>query len=139
MSENIPETTIPITTEELHYQVARIYGDLGQKQSMSEIMDRLTDSKVNNPAKRIEYANIYFKELFDTTRALSILESLHAEFLQLESMVNLQGFGSKSVTQKKWYQWQHFRSRRGFLEDALPTTHLSRSERPKNLLCGRWS
>ena len=69
-------------------------------------MDRLTDPKVDNPAKRIEYANIYFKELFDTTRALSILESLHAEFLQLESMVNLQGFGSKSVTQKKWYQWQ---------------------------------
>tara|TARA_Y100000590_G_scaffold387350_1_gene460823 strand:+ start:8964 stop:11906 length:2943 start_codon:yes stop_codon:yes gene_type:complete len=106
MSENIPETTIPITTEELHYQVARIYGDLGQKQSMSEIMDRLTDSKVDNPAKRIEYANIYFKELFDTTRSLSILESLHAEFLQLERMVNLQGFGSKSVAQKKWHQWQ---------------------------------
>ena len=69
-------------------------------------MDRLTDSKVDNPAKRIEYANIYFKELFDTTRSLSILESLHAEFLQMERMVNLQGFGSKSVAQKKWHQWQ---------------------------------
>ena len=106
MSQNIPETTIPITAEELHYQVARMYGDLGQKQSMAEIMDRLTDPKVNNPANRVEYANVYFKELYDTTRALSILENLHAEFLQLEGMVNLQGFGSKSVTQKKWRQWQ---------------------------------
>ena len=106
MSQNIPETTIPITAEELHYQVARMYGDLGQKQSMAEIMDRLTNPKVENPANRVEYANIYFKELSDTTRALSILESLHAEFLQLERMVNLQGFGSKSITQKKWRQWQ---------------------------------
>ena len=106
MSQNIPETTIPITAEELHYQVARMYGDLGQKQSMAEIMDRLTNPKVENPANRVEYANIYFKELSDTTRALSILESLHAEFLQLEGMVNLQGFGSKSITQKRWSQWQ---------------------------------
>ena len=30
----------------------------------------------------------------------------YAEFLQLERMVNLQGFGSKSITQKKWRQWQ---------------------------------
>jgi len=106
MSHNIPESTIPITSKELHYQVARIYGDLGQKNSMNEIMDKLISSKVTDPVNRVEYANIFFKELNDTTKALSILESLHAEFLQLEKIVNLKGFGPKSVTKKKWLKWQ---------------------------------
>ncbi|MBH08912.1 MAG: hypothetical protein CMG74_00925 [Candidatus Marinimicrobia bacterium] len=106
MSQNIPETTIPITTEELHYQVARMYGDLGRKEKMREIMDVLTEPKIKNPANRVEYANIYFKELFDTTKALLLLESMHAEFLQLEKIVSLKGFGLKSVTQNNWRQWQ---------------------------------
>ena len=41
MSQNIPEETIPIQSEDLHYQVARIYGDLGEKESMRKILDQL--------------------------------------------------------------------------------------------------
>ncbi len=38
MEQNIPGNTIPIQSEDLHYQVARIYGDLNEKESMREII-----------------------------------------------------------------------------------------------------
>ena len=69
MSQNIPEETIPIQSEDLHYQVARIYGDLGEKESMRKILDQLisrTDGRVLN---RIEYANTIYKELDDFNEA----------------------------------------------------------------------
>ena len=106
MRINIPERTIPITTEELHYQVARMYGDLGQKDQMKNILDELMELKPDSPASRVEYANIYFKELSDTTKSLFILEKLHAEFLQIEEMISIGGFGTKSISEQNWRKWQ---------------------------------
>tara|TARA_S200000501_G_scaffold67635_3_gene59211 strand:+ start:31330 stop:34191 length:2862 start_codon:yes stop_codon:yes gene_type:complete len=106
MRINIPERTIPITTEELHYQVARMYGDLGQKEQMKNILDELMELKSDSPSSRVEYANIYFKELSDTTKSLFILEKLHAEFLQIEEMINIGGFGAKSISEQNWRKWQ---------------------------------
>ena len=41
MRFNIPEESIPITSEDLHYQVARLYGDLDRKDSMKDILEDL--------------------------------------------------------------------------------------------------
>ncbi|MBL51290.1 MAG: hypothetical protein CMG57_04970 [Candidatus Marinimicrobia bacterium] len=106
MEQNIPVETIPIQSEDLHYQVARLYGDLDEKKSMRDIMDQLVDRKKGKPSNRVEYANIYFRELNDTERALDILEEMRLEFFQLEGMVKTRGFGKKSVTKNKWAQWQ---------------------------------
>ncbi|GIT40320.1 MAG: hypothetical protein Ct9H300mP9_1700 [Candidatus Neomarinimicrobiota bacterium] len=96
MRINIPESTITITAEDLHYQVARLYGDLDRKETMKQIMDELTSTPIGRPGNRVEYANVYYRQLSDTSKALSILENLQGEFLQLESMIKVKGFGKKN-------------------------------------------
>ena len=106
MSKNIPEETIAISAAELHYQVARIYGDLGEKLEMSKIMDRLIKINTNDPKKKVEYASLYFSEFDDTSKAIELLEELHTKFIQVESMVTSKGFGLNSVSQGNWRKWQ---------------------------------
>jgi hypothetical protein len=106
MSQNIPEETIPIQSEDLHYQVARIYGDLGEKESMRKILDQLisrTDGRVLN---RIEYANTIYKELDDFNEATSILEEMRIDYLGIESKLKTQGFNKKTLKQSQWKKWQ---------------------------------
>ena len=79
---------------------------MDEKKSMRDIMDQLVDRKKGKPSNRVEYANIYFRELNDTERALDILEEMRLEFFQLEGMVKTRGFGKNSVTKNKWAQWQ---------------------------------
>tara|TARA_B100000949_G_scaffold55654_1_gene49017 strand:- start:2112 stop:3743 length:1632 start_codon:yes stop_codon:yes gene_type:complete len=106
MRINIPESTIMVTAEDLHYQVARLYGDLDRKETMKQIMDELTSTPIGRPGNRVEYANVYYKQLSDTSKALSILENLQSEFLQLESMIKVKGFGQKTVSTNQWKRWQ---------------------------------
>ena len=52
MSRNIPEETIPIQSGDLHHQIARIYGDLDEKESMREIMETLINQENSRPSKK---------------------------------------------------------------------------------------
>jgi|TARA_B110000116_G_scaffold92685_1_gene80841 hypothetical protein len=106
MEQNIPGKTIPIQSEDLHYQVARIYGDLGEKESMRDIMDTLVDRKKGRPLNKVEYANTYYKELNDIERSVGILEGMRSQYLQLEGMVKTSGFSKYSVKQGEWSRWQ---------------------------------
>lgn len=105
MGEKIPDSTIPIQSQELHYQVARIYGDLDDKISMRKIMDKLISGSIGRPLNRVEYANVYFKEFDEPEIALSILEDMRLQFQQMEGMVKTRGF-NKSITNNKWARWQ---------------------------------
>ncbi len=106
MNYNIPDETIPIQSEELHHQVAMMYGDLGQKEQLKDIMGKLIERKSGKPTKRVEYANTYYKELDDSETALGILEDMRTQFFQMEGMVKARGFGKKSVTKASWSRWQ---------------------------------
>ena len=106
MEQNIPENTISIQSEDLHYQVARIYGDLGEKESMKNIMEKLVNRENGRPLNRVEYANTFYKELDDTERALMILEDMRANYLQMEGMVKTRGYSKKSVKKGEWARWQ---------------------------------
>ena len=106
MRHNIPETTIPITSEDLHYQIARLYGDLERHESMKEILDRLISFKYGRLNNKIEYANVYFRDLNDTSKALAILENLKDEFTQLQNMVRVKGFNRQTVSNADWQKWQ---------------------------------
>ena len=46
MEENIPAHVIPIQSEDLHYQIARIYGDLEEKEAMRSILETLVNHQV---------------------------------------------------------------------------------------------
>ena len=106
MRFNIPESTIPITSEDLHYQVARLYGDLDRKESMKNILDELISMKGLSPSNKVEYANVYFRELDDTETAINILSGLQNEFIQMENMVKINGFSKRSVSSNRWKRWQ---------------------------------
>ena len=45
IEQNIPGDVIPIQSEDLHYQIARMYGDLDEKESMKNILEKLINSE----------------------------------------------------------------------------------------------
>ena len=49
---------------------------------------------------------MYFSEFNDTSKAIELLEELHTQFIQVESMVTSKGFGLNSVSQGNWRKWQ---------------------------------
>ena len=106
MRFNIPELTIPITSEDLHYQVARLYGDLGRKESMENILDELILLEGLSPKDRVEYANVYFRELNDEEKAIEILTNMRNVFLKMENMIKIKGFSNNSISRKNWNTWQ---------------------------------
>jgi tetratricopeptide (TPR) repeat protein len=106
MSENIPENTIPMSSSGLYYQVGRIYGELGEKDELRTVLEDLISRQDIRPKERIEYGNIYLRDLDDSETAIQIFEMLLLEFQQIESMVRVKGFSRKSVSQKQWTQWQ---------------------------------
>jgi hypothetical protein len=106
MEEKIPENTIPIQSEDLHYQVARIYGDLGEMTSMRDIMQTLLDREGGKPLNRVDYANTFYRELNDTDKAIETLENMRTDFLQMEAMVGVKGFNRNTMKKGKWSRWE---------------------------------
>ena len=104
MRFNIPEETIPITSEDLHYQVARLYGDLDRKESMENIIEDLIAMEGVSPSNKVEYANVYYRELDDPETAVSILSDLQNEYSKIENMVKIKGLSS--ISSKSWEKWQ---------------------------------
>ena len=106
MEENIPGNTIPIQSEDLHYQVSRIYGDLGDKEAMKKIMIKLIEREGGKPLNKVDYANTFYRELNDTEKAINTLEGLRAKYLQMEAMIRARGFNKKTVKKGKWNRWE---------------------------------
>ncbi len=104
MRFNIPEETIPITSEDLHYQVARLYGDLNRKESMESIIEDLIAMEGVSPSNKVEYANVYYRELDDPETAVSILSDLQNEYSKIENMVKIKGLSS--ISSNSWKKWQ---------------------------------
>ena len=104
MRFNIPEETIPITSEDLHYQVARLYGDLNRKESMENIIEDLIAMEGVSPSNKVEYANVYYRELDDPETAVSILSDLQNEYSKIENMVKIKGLSS--ISSNSWKKWQ---------------------------------
>ena len=107
MRFNIPESTIPITSQDLHYQVARLYGDLNRKESMENILDDLLLLDGLELDNKVEFANVYFRELDNADKAIDILNNMQNQFFQLENMIKLKGFSSNFISKKQWNKWQN--------------------------------
>ncbi|MBA65270.1 MAG: hypothetical protein CMG55_05670 [Candidatus Marinimicrobia bacterium] len=106
MEKNIPSNVIPIQSEDLHYQVARIYGDLEDTGAMRKILENLVSRINGRPLNRVEYANTFYKELGDTEKAINILEDMRGDYLRKESMVSVRGFSKETVKKGEWSRWQ---------------------------------
>lgn len=104
MRFNIPEKTIPITSADLHYQVARLYGDLNRKDSMEEILEDLVGMEGVSPSNKVEYANVYYRELDNSEMAVKILSDLQNEYSKIENIIKVKGFSS--ISNRSWKSWQ---------------------------------
>ena len=104
MRFNIPEETIPITSADLHYQVARLYGDLNRKNSMEDILENLIAMEGVSPSNKVEYANVYYRELDDPETAVSILSDLQNKYTKIENMIKIKGLSS--ISGNSWKKWQ---------------------------------
>jgi len=106
MEEKIPGDVIPIQSEDLHYQIARIYGDLDERESMETILEKLIDNENGKPLNRVEYANTFYRELNSTDRAIGILEDLRQNYMKKERMVLSKGFSNKTMRKGEWNRWE---------------------------------
>ena len=104
MRFNIPEETIPITSADLHYQVARLYGDLNRKDSMEDILKDLIEMEGVSPSNKVEYANVYYRELDNSEMAVNILSDLQNEYSKIENIIKVKGFSS--ISNRSWKGWQ---------------------------------
>ena len=104
MRFNIPEGTIPITSADLHYQVARLYGDLNRKDSMEDILEDLIEMEGVSPSNKVEYANVYYRELDNSEMAVNILSDLQNEYSKIENIIKVKGFSS--ISNRSWKSWQ---------------------------------
>ena len=104
MRFNIPEESIPITSEDLHYQVARLYGDLDRKDSMKDILEDLIIMEGVSPTNKVEYANVYYRELDDAETAIGILSDLQNDYFKIENLIKTQGMSS--ISTNSWKRWQ---------------------------------
>ena len=104
MRFNIPEDIIPITSEDLHYQVARLYGDLNRKDSMEDILEDLIAMEGVAISNKVEYANVYYRELDDSETAVDILSGLQNQYFKIENIVKVKGFSS--ISNNSWKKWQ---------------------------------
>jgi hypothetical protein len=104
MRFNVPESIIPITSADLHYQVARLYGDLNRKDSMADILEDLIAMKGISPSNKVEYANVYYRELDDAETAVNILSGLQNEYSKIENIIKVKGLSS--LSNNSWKNWQ---------------------------------
>jgi len=106
MDQKIPGDVIPIQSEALQYQIALIYGDLDEKNSMKNILETLISRKNGKPLNKVNYANTFYKEFNDAQTAINVLVDLKEDYSQKERIVLSQGFGNKTVRKGEWSRWE---------------------------------
>ena len=73
---------------------------------MENILDELILLEGLSPKDRVEYANVYFRELNDEEKAIEILTNMRNVFLKMENMIKIKGFSNNSISRKNWNTWQ---------------------------------
>ena len=101
MQDSIPEKTIRYDAKELHYQVARLYGELGNTEELKRIMDLLTARADLNIRDQVEYGQVYLSQLNDFDRGRTIFEGLYSDFKTMES-------GQRLSSAKEMEQWRNY-------------------------------
>ena len=101
MQDSIPEKTIRYDAKELHYQVARLYGELGNSDELKRIMDLLSARADLNIRDQVEYGQVYLSQLNDFDRGRIIFEGLYSDFKTMES-------GQRLSSAKEMEQWRNY-------------------------------
>ena len=101
MQDNIPEKTIRYDSKELHYQLARLYGELGNKNELERVMGLLIERKDLSIQDKVEYGQVYLAQLDSLEKGRIIFEGLYNEFKSVES-------GARLTSQREIDQWRNY-------------------------------
>lgn len=108
MSENIPESTIPMESKELHYQMARILGEVGEKDQLRSILNHLLTRSDLTTENRIEYGRTFMSVLKDYESGRDIFTDLYTDIKSIQTTAKIRGFRKGELTEDHWKKWQSY-------------------------------
>ena len=106
MEQNIPQPTIPITSNEHLFQIGHLYSRIGEKENFRSILEDLNSRDNNTVNDKLKYGQAYIQELNDYQAALIIFQELYTSYNELEYFVKTQGLNKAGLTQSSWERWQ---------------------------------
>ena len=71
---------------------------------MENVIEDLISMEGVSPSNKVEYANVYYRELDDSETAVRILSDLQNEYSKIENMVKIKGLSS--ISSNSWKKWQ---------------------------------
>ena len=101
MQDNIPESTIRYDAKELHYQLGRLYGELGNKDELRRVMGILMGRNDLTIQDKVEFGQVYLAQLDSLDRGRVIFEELYNDFKSIES-------GARLTSQREMDQWRDY-------------------------------
>ena len=101
MQDNIPERTIRYDAKELHYQLGRLYGELGNKDELQRVMGILMSRNDLTIQDKVEFGQVYLAQLDSLDRGRVIFEELYNDFKSIES-------GARLTSQREMDQWRDY-------------------------------
>ena len=101
MQDNIPERTIRYNAKDLHYQLGRLYGELGDKEELKRIMDILMKRKDLSIRDKVDYGQVYLSQLDSFKIGKTIFEGLYEDFKSIEN-------GQRLIPQNEMEEWRNY-------------------------------
>ncbi len=106
MEQNLPQETIPVTTNDHYFQIGHLYSRIGEKEVFRTILEDLNNRKNVAVEERLKFGQAYIQELDDYDSALKIFEGLYESYLDVENLVQTKGIKKAGLTQASWDRWQ---------------------------------
>lgn len=106
MEQNLPQETIPITTNEHLFQVGHLYSRIGEKDTFRNILKDLSTRENTSVSDKLKYGQAYIQELDDYSAALFIFDDLYNTYNNLENYIRTSGFKKAGLTKNSWDRWQ---------------------------------
>ena len=106
MDKNLPQETIPITTNDHAFQIGHLYSRIGEKDIFRSILEDLNNRKNILVEEKLKFGQAYIQELDDLETALAIFKGLYDNYLDIEDLVKTKGIKKAGLTQVSWDRWQ---------------------------------
>jgi len=136
MDDNLPQKTIPITTNDHAFQIGHLYSRIGEKDVFKSILEDLNNRKNVSVEEKLKFGQAYIQELNDYNSALNIFKELYDSYLGVENIVRTKGIKKAGLTQQTWDKWQRLY---GEIVSSLVLTYRStESWKPMEEILNDW-
>jgi len=136
MDQNLPQETIPITTNDHAFQIGHLYSRIGEKDIFKSILEDLNGRRNVSVEEKLKFGQAYIQELGDTESALNIFRGLYDSYLGVENLVRAKGIKKAGLTQSSWDKWQRQYSE--IVSSLVLTYRSSESWEPMESVLNDW-